>query len=112
MGSAVGVAVFGAVANATLANRLARPPTGLPGPLPSPDLAGDTVLDHAATTDPATLAFLRSALFDASHHVFLGMLVLAVLSVGAVLLVPRRITPLTFPEGSSPDPAPTPPEQV
>jgi MFS family permease len=96
IGSAVGVAVFGAIANATIAHRLADPPPGLPGRLPTADAAGDAVLDHSSTIAPATLAFLRSALFDATHHVFVGLLVVAVLGVGAVLLVPRRTEPLTF----------------
>jgi hypothetical protein len=95
LGSAVGVAVFGALANATLATRLARPPAGVTGPLPSPEEAGSAVLDHAADLPPAMLGFLRSALFDASHLVFVALLVAAVLSVGAVLLIPRRTSPVT-----------------
>jgi MFS family permease len=58
LGSAVGAAVFGAVANATLAG--------------------------------------RGSLYQAAHHVFLGLVVLAVLGVVAILLMPRRSTPLEF----------------
>jgi hypothetical protein len=75
-------------------------------PLPTtPEDAGSTVLDHAADLPAANLAFLRSVLFDASHHVFVALLVAAVLSIGAVLLVPRRTAPLVFPE----DPPVAPP---
>jgi hypothetical protein len=59
LGSAIGAAVFGAIANATLAHS--------PG-----------------------------ALAAATHHVFVGLAVLAVLLVGALLLMPRRSRQLTF----------------
>jgi EmrB/QacA subfamily drug resistance transporter len=60
LGSALGVAVFGAVANAALAGR------------PETD---------------------RSALMDASHHVFVGTAVAAVLLLLALLLLPRQDQP-------------------
>lgn len=101
IGSAVGVAVFGAVANAALTRRLAHPPSGVTGPLPTPEQAGGTVLERATTTPPATVAFLRSALFEASHHVFVGLLVVSVLSVVAVLVIPRRTTPLAVRDGGA-----------
>jgi EmrB/QacA subfamily drug resistance transporter len=56
IGSAVGVATFGAIANATLAGR---------------------------PEDPQTL-------YEATHNVFLTLAGVAVLSVGALLLMPRR----------------------
>jgi EmrB/QacA subfamily drug resistance transporter len=73
IGSAVGAAVFGAIANATLAHRSA-------GPV---DAQGELPADV-------------DALYAASHHVFLGLLVLAVSVVGAVLLLPRRSEQLQF----------------
>ena len=60
LGSAVGVAVFGAIANASLAGASGRP-------------------------SPAEL-------FQASHRVFLGVLVAAVVGVAVLLLMPRRTT--------------------
>jgi uncharacterized membrane protein len=59
-GSAVGVAVFGAVVNATLGGS---------------DIENGRVAPAALTT--------------AVHHVFLGTLVLAVVMLAAVLLMPR-----------------------
>jgi EmrB/QacA subfamily drug resistance transporter len=56
IGSAVGVAIFGAIVNGTLDGR---------------------------ETDP-------SALYESIHNVFLTMIAVAVLSVGALLLMPRR----------------------
>jgi len=100
MGSAIGVAVFGAIANTTLAARFASPPAGLHGDLPRTADDAAVVLDHAAGGQGAggpLAGFVRDALADASHQVFLGVLVGAVLTVVAVLLVPRRTSELTFP---------------
>jgi hypothetical protein len=100
MGSAIGVAVFGALANATLTDRFASPPAGLHGNLPRTADDAAVVLDHAAPPgsgpDGALAEFVRIALADASHQVFLGVMVGAVLTVVAVLLVPRRTRQLTF----------------
>ncbi|WP_410662519.1 MDR family MFS transporter [Amycolatopsis sp. lyj-84] len=94
LGSAVGVAMFGAIANATLANRFANPPAGVVG-LPSGVDATSVVLEGHGPDTPTT-TFVRGALADATHHVFLAMLVVAVLSVGALLLMPRRTEELKF----------------
>jgi EmrB/QacA subfamily drug resistance transporter len=96
LGSAVGAAVFGAIANATLAHRFADPPAHLAGQLPA-----DADASSALTTssDPArseAAEYVRLALADATHHVFVGLAVLAVLLVGALLLMPRRSKELTF----------------
>jgi EmrB/QacA subfamily drug resistance transporter len=103
IGSAVGAAVFGAVANATLTHRLQNPPAALAGRLPATvDDAGELLVhpDWPA----AEVEFVRSALFDASHHVFLGLLAAALLAVAAVLLMPRRTMALTFPDDDPPGP--------
>ncbi|MEV7548987.1 MDR family MFS transporter [Amycolatopsis sp. NPDC089917] len=94
LGSAVGVAMFGAIANATLASRFASPPAGVSG-LPSGVDATSVVLGGDGPETPTT-SFVRDALAGATHHVFLAMLVVAVLSVGALLLMPRRTEELKF----------------
>jgi EmrB/QacA subfamily drug resistance transporter len=97
LGSAVGAAVFGAIANATLANRFANPPAAIAGQLPHHvDTTSVVFGGHAAPTHPEVAEYVRRALYDATHHVFLALLVLAVLGVGAVLLMPRRSRELTF----------------
>lgn len=95
MGSAVGVAVLGAIANATLANRLEHVPAALRGKLPaSPDTTSLVLGGH--TGEPSLVAsFLRSALFEATHHVFQALVVVAVLMLLAVLLMPRRTHEIT-----------------
>jgi Na+/melibiose symporter-like transporter len=95
IGSAVGAAVFGAVANATLTRHFQHPPAAVAGQLPNDADATSLVLGgkHASS---GVAAFVRSALFAAAHNVFLGLVLVAVLALGALLLMPRRTEPLTF----------------
>ena len=97
IGSAVGVAVLGAVANATLADRFAHPPAGLRGHLPRGVDATSRVLTRGGRADrTAGAGFVRHALFAASHHVFVGLLAVSVLMVVALAMMPRRTEPLVF----------------
>jgi EmrB/QacA subfamily drug resistance transporter len=91
VGSAVGVAVFGAIANATLADRFASAPAGMGHG--TVDAAVHALDGHASGP---VAAFARSALYDAAHHVFLALIAVAVLAVVAILLMPRKTTPLEF----------------
>ncbi|GAA0943022.1 MDR family MFS transporter [Virgisporangium aurantiacum] len=93
LGSAVGAAIFGAIANATLAARFADPPGEVAGQVPRDLSADNLILD--AGSGPAG-EFVRESLFAASHHVFLGLVGLAVVGLVAILLLPRRTEPLTF----------------
>jgi EmrB/QacA subfamily drug resistance transporter len=96
LGSAVGVAIFGAIANATLSARFAEPPANVAGHLPPSVDATSIVLGGHADPNSPVVAFVRGALDDATHNVFLAMIAVAVFSVLAVLLMPRRTTELTF----------------
>jgi hypothetical protein len=91
IGSAVGVAVFGAIANVTLADRFAHPPEGLAGRLPKSADATSLVLSgHGTGEHSPVTAFVRASLYDAAHHVFLSVVVVAVLGVAVLLVMPRR----------------------
>jgi len=93
LGSAVGVAVLGAVANAVLSHRYANS-----GGLQVPANANGTsaILEPGSVAPAAVRDFVRLALSDATHYVFVALAVVAVLMIGAVLLMPRRTTELTF----------------
>ncbi|MBM7784278.1 MDR family MFS transporter [Tenggerimyces flavus] len=90
LGQSIGAAVFGAIANATLVRALADAPAGLRGELPK-DLNGiSEVLDGA--NGPA-MTYLRTAIEAATHNVYLGLTVAALLGVVVLLFVmPRKIT--------------------
>ena len=92
LGSAVGVAVFGAVANATLVDRLSDPPAAVAGALPDSAGAERALLDGRLTGQAG--AFVRTALFDATHNVFLGVVAAAVVGALVLWLVPRRTEPI------------------
>jgi MFS family permease len=92
LGSAVGAAVFGAIANATLAARFDNPPAALAGRLPkSVDATSLVLTGNGRTGSPDVTAFVRGGLYDAAHGVFIALVVAAVLGVAALLLMPRRI---------------------
>jgi MFS family permease len=95
LGSAVGVAVLGAIANATLTERFRHPPAGVPAPH-SVDATSLVLTSTGESPHSAAAAFVRSALYDATHHVFLALVAVAVLLVAALLLMPRRTEPLVF----------------
>ncbi|MBQ0987252.1 MFS transporter [Streptomyces sp. F63] len=98
VGQSVGAAVFGAVANATLASRIGGPPPA-PGP-GSPGTSGegapgalDTVsraLEDPASLTAAAAARLRLAVDAAVEHVYIGAAAAAALALLALLLAPRR----------------------
>jgi hypothetical protein len=89
MGSALGAAVFGAVANSTLDGRLSHPPAALAGRLPTGTDATSLVLG-AGGQPPEVAEYLKSSLYEATHHVFAGLVIVAVVGAATVLLMPRR----------------------
>jgi MFS family permease len=92
IGSALGAAAFGAVANATLASRFADAPTALRGRLPE-DVDGTA--GALQSTGPVA-DYARESLHAASHSVFVATAVTAVAVAAAVALMPRRVEPLVF----------------
>jgi MFS family permease len=91
MGSAVGAAAFGAIANATLVHRFAHAPNGV-------HVEGkgvDAMTKYLAMPGPVA-DFARSALYAASHHVFLAIAVATALTAGSIALIPRRTSELVF----------------
>ncbi|MFI5585770.1 MDR family MFS transporter [Amycolatopsis sp. NPDC051758] len=95
LGSAVGAAVFGAIANATLASRFASPPPEVAGHLP-PSVDATSLVLGGHTDNSPVATFVRGALADATHYVFVGLASVAALSVVALLLMPRKTEQLEF----------------
>jgi hypothetical protein len=93
LGSALGVAVFGAVANASLAHRFADPPSNVAGRLPDSSDAERLVLS-GPSGGGAVADFVRTALYDAAHHVFVGVVIAAAVGVAVLWLMPRRTQPI------------------
>jgi EmrB/QacA subfamily drug resistance transporter len=92
MGSALGAAVFGAIANATLVHRFATPPVGVDGPLPH-DIDGTT---KALAQGGPVADYARDSLYAAAHNVFIALAVTAALIALSLAVLPRRTEPLVF----------------
>ena len=94
-GSALGAAVFGAIANGSLQHSLAHPPASVAAALPHGTDAVSRVLSgHGPSRTSPAGEYVRHALDAAAHDVFLGIAVLAVLGVAFLLLMPRRVEQL------------------
>ncbi|WP_433075785.1 MFS transporter [Dactylosporangium sp. CA-052675] len=93
IGSAVGAAVFGAIANTTLDRRFAAAP---PDVKPSLTAGADatTILLRAGTAPANVVDYVRAALYTASHNVFVALAVVGVCGVAVMLLIPRRVEKL------------------
>ena len=95
LGSAVGIAVFGSIANTTLADRFRHPPAALAGKLPqAADAASISFTKRHETA--AVVAYTRHALYDAVHYVFWALVAVAILGLLAELFLPRRTEELRF----------------
>jgi EmrB/QacA subfamily drug resistance transporter len=95
IGSAVGAAVFGAIANTTLDARFSAAPPDLRGQLGSGADATNLVLKTGHAHNPV-VDYVRASLYDATHNVFVALALVAVLGVLVLLLMPRRTAQLTF----------------
>ncbi|MET7399084.1 MDR family MFS transporter [Dactylosporangium sp. NPDC005572] len=89
IGSAVGAAVFGAIANTTLERRFAAAPPEI-----RPELAGGSdatsLVLKAGHATGAVADYVRASLYAATHHVFIGLAVVGAFAVVALLLMPRH----------------------
>ncbi|HET7313903.1 MDR family MFS transporter [Salinisphaera sp.] len=88
LGQSFGVAVFGAIFNATLTARLDAAPADLAAHLPDNVDAVMTAL-HGTHIGGAAASYLRHAIFAATHHLYIGLVIVAVATLLAVLCIPR-----------------------
>ncbi|MDA8194351.1 MAG: MDR family MFS transporter [Thermaerobacter sp.] len=102
VGSAVGVALFGSLVNATLSQRFAHPPAALANRLPHSLNAAALALGPIPPGARDVLLYVRRSLALGIHRVFVGVLVVALLAVGFEWLMPRIPVSLV---GSSADPS-------
>lgn len=92
IGSAAGAALFGAIANTTLARRFDEAPAALRDDLPQ-DVDGTA---QALAGDGPVAEFARQSLHAATHSVFIATALATLLIALAVAFVPRRTRPLVF----------------
>ena len=95
-GQTIGAAIFGSIVNASLAGWLVQAPRNLASQLPqSVDAVSQSISSSQAShLAPAAAAYLREGLYHASHLVFVGLVVIAILGILATLLTPSRFKDL------------------
>jgi MFS family permease len=97
VGSAVGIAIFGSVANTSLSHWLHRAPTAVARLMPnSVNVAAGVLGGGKVTLAPAAAAYVREGLYHATHDVFIGVVLVGLLCAGAIAAMPRRLSPLQF----------------
>jgi EmrB/QacA subfamily drug resistance transporter len=94
LGQSLGAAVFGAIFNTTLAAQLATAPKHLRAQLPRSVNAVMSAL-HGYRLSDAAKAYLRHAIYTATHHLYFGLLAVAILTLVVVLLIPRVFQTVT-----------------
>ncbi|MFE4875019.1 MFS transporter [Streptomyces sp. NPDC056682] len=95
VGQSLGAALFGAVANTTIAARLAHAPVpGLPGDLD----AASRALQHPTDLTAQAADYLRRSVAAAVDHVYLGAAAAAVLALLVLLFLAPRRFPILPPE--------------
>ncbi len=102
LGQTLGAAIFGTVANSTLARWLDRAPASVAGHAPKTVNAVGKLLG-GRTHRPGTSieTYLRHGLYLATHQVFLGLAVVAAFGILILLSTPRRFEKLSFDNGAS-----------
>ncbi|WP_078841014.1 MDR family MFS transporter [Streptomyces antioxidans] len=104
VGQSVGAALFGAVANATLASRLAEAPDAIRPGLPDDLDSVSRALEHPGALTDQAADYLGRAVDTAVDHVYLGSATAALLALLALtFLAPRRfpIRPEANPEAAA-----------
>lgn len=97
VGQALGAAVFGSVANAALAGWFRQAPVRIARQLPASVNAASAVLGGGShRVGSAATAYVREGLYLATHEVFVGLALVAVVGIVVLLLTPRRFARLHF----------------
>jgi Na+/melibiose symporter-like transporter len=89
LGQSLGAAIFGAIFNAAIISELSSAPASLQHNLPHKLNQLVSVLHNSATNESAK-AFLRHAIYVATHHIYVGITAFAVITLICVLIAPRH----------------------
>ncbi len=89
LGGTLSTAIFGSVFNSGLATWFRQAPGAVRSQLPSPDHAAD-LLKNGQSGPVAD--FVRTGLYLAVHHVFMGLVVAGVAGILVILIAPRHFS--------------------
>ena len=103
IGSAVGIAIFGSVANSSLSRWLREAPPSVSRLMPNSGNVASSVLGGGKVSlAPKAAAYVRSGLYHATHDVFVCVVFVGVLGALAVAAMPRHLTTLEFDDEPAP----------
>lgn len=88
LGQSFGVAAFGAIFNISLKAQLDTAPAKLGNDVPE-HVGGIIAALHNTQTAAEVQDYLRHAIYSATHHIYLGLVVVAILTLVVVVLTPR-----------------------
>ena len=93
LGQSLGAAIFGAIFNAALSEKLHGAPAALRDRLPGQVSGVATALSRPQDLGRAAEDYLRAALATATTHVYAALTVVAALTIaGALLIMPRHFS--------------------
>lgn len=91
LGQSLGVAVFGAIFNASLKTAIQNPPVHLTTTMPAKLDSVLSVLNTAEVSLPVK-DYLRQAVYNATHDLYTGLLIVAVFTLATIWASPRHFS--------------------
>src|SRR5690606_18189512 len=87
-GQSLGAAVFAAIFNSVLLDKLTAAPANLQSALPQVNQVVDIL--QSAHSDEKVQNYLQHAFFDSTHTVYIGLLTVGLLTLIVLLLTPKH----------------------
>ncbi len=87
-GQSIGAALFAAIFNAALSNKLENAPAALQSKLPDVNEVVELLQNHTSVSQVSN--YLQVAFFDATHNVYIGLVVTGFITLIILLLTPAR----------------------
>ena len=91
-GQSIGAAVFAAIFNSVLTDKITEAPAHLKPQLPNVNKVVEVLQSHQSISD--VNLYLREAFFSATHYVYAGMVVAALITLTILLLTPSKFPTL------------------
>lgn len=87
-GQSIGAAVFAAIFNSTISDKLENAPAELQGKLPGVNKMVEVLQSHKSVSEVSL--YLREAFFFATHNVYIGMMIAGIVTLIILLLTPSK----------------------
>ena len=87
-GQSIGAAVFAAIFNSVLSDKIENAPAKLQSELPSVNKVVEVLQAHNSVSEVSL--YLRETFFDATHNVYVGMVVAGFVTLAILLLTPAK----------------------